>query len=76
YFQYYSLLITVVCVIVMIVVSRLTQEPSYEKITGLTYSTTTDEHRRENRASWSRGDVIASVALVLLIVLTYIYFSG
>ncbi|MCK9245240.1 MAG: sodium:solute symporter, partial [Candidatus Marinimicrobia bacterium] len=41
YFQYYSLLITVVCVIVMIVVSRLTQEPSYEKITGLTYSTTT-----------------------------------
>jgi len=76
YFQYYSLLITIICVIVMIVVSRLTQEPSYDKISGLTYSTTTDEHRRENRASWSRGDVIASVVLVLLIVMSYIYFSG
>lgn len=76
FFQYYSLMITVVCVVVMIVVSLLTKEPDYIKISGLTYGTTTDEHRRESRSSWSAGDVIFSVLLVALIVLIYIYFSG
>jgi SSS family solute:Na+ symporter len=76
FFQYYSLMITVVCVIVMIVVSLLTKEPDYVKISGLTYGTTTDEHRRESRSSWSAGDVIFSVLLVALIILIYIYFSG
>jgi len=76
FFQYYSLMITVVCVVVMIMVSLLTKEPDYAKISGLTYGTTTDEHRRESRSSWSAGDVIASVALVALIVVIYVYFSG
>jgi SSS family solute:Na+ symporter len=76
FFQYYSLMITVVCVIVMIVVSLLTKEPDYAKISGLTYGTITDEHRKESRSSWSAGDVIASIALVALIVIIYVYFSG
>ncbi|MFH1213885.1 MAG: sodium:solute symporter [Candidatus Neomarinimicrobiota bacterium] len=76
FFQYYSLFITLVSIVVMIVVSYLTEEPSYTRISGLTYGTTTSEHRRESRSSWSVGDVIASVLLVVLIVLAYIYFTG
>ncbi|MGC9364575.1 MAG: sodium:solute symporter [Fidelibacterota bacterium] len=76
FFQYYSLLITVVCIGVMIAVSLATNEPAYEKISGLTYGTITDDHRRESRSSWSVGDVIASVVLVILIVLIYMSFTG
>ena len=47
YFQYYSLMIFLVCIGVMIVVSYMTKEPSYEKIQGLTYGTLTDEDRKE-----------------------------
>lgn len=75
FFQYYSLLITVVCVIVMIAVSFATNVPSYEKLNGLTYGTTTAEDKKVTRNSWTKGDVIASILLVLTILSIYIYFS-
>ena len=76
FFQYYSLMITLVSVIVMIAVSYMTEEPSYARISGLTYGTTTAEHRKESRSSWSVGDVVTSVLLVLIIVMIYISFTG
>jgi SSS family solute:Na+ symporter len=76
YFQYYSVVITIVCILVMIIVSYATQAPDYAKISGLTFGTVTDEHRKESRASWSRGDVVASVIVVILIILCYLYFTG
>lgn len=76
FFQYYSLLIFVVCIIVMVAVSYATNVPAYEKLEGLTYSTTTSAHKKESRSSWNIQDVGASVILVLIIILIYIYFSG
>ena len=76
FFQYYSLLITIVCIGVMIGVSYATEEPDYQRISGLTFSTMTDEHKAENKASYTRGDVIASALVLVLIVIAYIYFSG
>jgi SSS family solute:Na+ symporter len=76
FFQYYSLIIFLVSVTVMIVVSYLTEPPSYEKIVGLTYGTVTAEHRKESRASWQARDVIASVIVLALIVAAYLYFTG
>jgi len=76
FFQYYSLLIFVVCVIVMMVVSYMTEEPAYEKINGLTYETTSHEDRAASRASWSKGDVIASGIVLALIMMAYLYFTG
>lgn len=76
FFQYYSLIIFVVCVIVMVVVSYLTEQPSYEKISGLTYGTITDEHRKETRASWKIGDVAFSGLVLVLILAAYLYFTG
>ncbi len=76
FFQYYSLFIFIVSVAVMIIVSYLTNPPSYEKISGLTYGTVTAEHRKESRASWQVGDVIASGIVLALIVAAYLYFTG
>jgi SSS family solute:Na+ symporter len=76
FFQYYSLIIFIVCVVVMIVVSKLTEAPSYEKISGLTYGTTTDKDRQTSRASWSMRDVVASALVLVLIVAAYLYFTG
>ncbi|MEP6596065.1 MAG: sodium:solute symporter [Ginsengibacter sp.] len=37
FFQYYSLLITIVCIIVFLVVSYATKQPDYTKLAGLTF---------------------------------------
>ena len=76
FFQYYSLLITIVCIIVFIAVSYATKEPDYAKIGGLTYSTLTAEDRKQSRASWSIKDVVLSVLMVALIIAVYLYFTG
>ncbi len=76
FFQYYSIFILIVCVIMMVVVSYLTAPPSYEKISGLTYGTTTIEDREKSRSSWSKSDVIFSVILCVIIVAIYMYFRG
>jgi SSS family solute:Na+ symporter len=76
FFQYYSLLITLVCIAVFIGVSYSSAAPSYEKISGLTFSTLTEDDRRKTRASWEAKDVVSSVALLLLILIAYLYFTG
>jgi len=76
YFQYYSLVIFLVCIGVMVVISYLTQEPAYDKINGLTYGTLTDEDRRASRASWNKWDVIWSAAVLAAIIAAYLYFRG
>jgi SSS family solute:Na+ symporter len=76
YFQYYSLFIFLVSVAVMIGVSYLTPAPDYARLEGLTYGTVTDTHRQESRGSWTRWDVIASAAVLVLIVAAYLSFRG
>jgi SSS family solute:Na+ symporter len=76
YFQYYSLLIFLISVLVMVAVSYATPTPAYEKISGLTFATVTEEHRAESRASWDRRDVLGSAAVLILILLAYLYFRG
>lgn len=76
FFQYYSLLITIVCAVVFIVVSYMTEAPAYSKISGLTYSTMTNEDKLQTRASWNSRDVLASVIVLALILAAYLYFQG
>jgi SSS family solute:Na+ symporter len=76
FFQYYSILILLVCVAVMYVVSYLSEVPEYSKISGLTYGTITAEDRAASRASWNRWDVLASAAVVAAILAAYLYFTG
>ena len=76
FFQYYSILILLICVAVMYVVSYMSEEPDYAKISGLTYGTVTSEDRATSRASWNRWDVVASASVLAAILAAYIYFSG
>jgi len=76
FFQYYSLLITIVCILVFILVSYATPKPDYTKIGGLTFSTLSEQDRLESRATWSMKDVLLSVLLVVLIIAVYLYFTG
>ncbi|MEW6654114.1 MAG: sodium:solute symporter, partial [Bacteroidota bacterium] len=46
FFQYYSLLIFLISLIVMVVVSYMTEKPDYTKIKDLTYGTITEEHKK------------------------------
>ncbi|PYP13686.1 MAG: Na+/glucose cotransporter [Gemmatimonadetes bacterium] len=76
YFQYYSLLIFIVSVVVMVAVSYATAPPTPEQVAGLTYGTVTTEDRAQSRASWSDREVIASAVVLVLILAAYLYFRG
>jgi len=76
YFQYYSLFIFIVSVVVMVVVSYATAPPAPEQVAGLTYGTVTTKDRAQSRASWSGREVIASAVVLVLILAAYLYFRG
>jgi SSS family solute:Na+ symporter len=76
YFQYYSVLIFLVCSVVMVLVSYVTAPPSLEKIRGLTFGTLSAEDRAQSRSSWGWGEVAASGAVLAAILVAYLYFQG
>ena len=75
-FQYFSILITVVSAVVMVVVSYMTPEPNQKQIQGLTFATASEADKAATRASWNKWDVIGSAAIMACIVFAYIYFTG
>jgi SSS family solute:Na+ symporter len=75
-FQYFSILITIVCAIVMVVVSYMTSPPDDKAIGGLTFATVSEEQKKDTRASWGFGEVAASVFVLVCIVGAYLYFRG
>jgi SSS family solute:Na+ symporter len=76
YFQYFSVLITIVSAIVMVVVSHMTAAPDYQRISSLTFETTTGEDRANTRASWSWREVAGSTMVLVCILGAYLYFRG
>ena len=76
YFQYFSVLITIVSAIVMVVVSHLTVEPDYVQIKSLTFETVTPEDRAKTRASWGLKEVAGSCVVLVCILGAYLYFRG
>ncbi len=76
YFQYWSVLITIVSAVVMVVVSYLTREPDYAQLKGLTFATATDEDRAKTRASWGARDIASSAVVLGVIIAGYLYFRG
>jgi SSS family solute:Na+ symporter len=76
YFQYFSVLITLVSAAVMVGVSLMTSEPDYGRLKGLTFATVTEKDRRESRASWDWRDVASSAFVLAAILAAYLYFQG
>jgi len=75
-FQYFSILITLISAVVMVVVSYMTAEPNQPQIQGLTFATATAEDKANTRASWNKWDVIGSLVIMVFIIGAYIYFTG
>jgi SSS family solute:Na+ symporter len=76
YFQYFSVLITIVSAIVMVSVSYATAKPDYAAIQSLTFATKTSEDRAQTRASWDWRDIAGSAVVLSAILGAYLYFRG
>jgi solute:Na+ symporter, SSS family len=76
YFQYFSVLITIVSAIVMVAVSHMTTAPDDSQIRSLTFETVTPEDRAQTRASWSWREVAGSCLVLTCILGAYLYFRG
>jgi SSS family solute:Na+ symporter len=61
--------------LILVVVSLLTEKPSPEQINGLTFATTVREDRERSRASWNKTDVILSMIVLIIVITVFIYFS-
>ena len=75
-FLHFAVYLFSFCVILMLVVSFVSESPTIEKIKGLTFATTAEEDRETLRESWNWIDVVLSILITLIIVFIYIYFVG
>ncbi|MEI8040435.1 MAG: sodium:solute symporter [Verrucomicrobiota bacterium] len=75
-FQYFSILITIISAIVMVVFSYLTPPPDEAQIKGLTFATASAQDKACTRASWGTMEVLASAAILACIAFAYLYFRG
>ena len=64
----------IVCCLVVIVVSLLTEAPDQQKIQGLVFGTSTPEQIAATRASWNKWDVFHTLVILGFTVAFYIYF--
>jgi len=74
-FLYFAPTLFLISVILMIVVSFATKEPSKKQLEGLCYATLTEKDKAESRASWTKLDVVLTVIVLLIIAAIMIYFS-
>ena len=71
---YFSGLLLVTSVLVIVVASLSAPAPDPKRIASLTFATLGDDFRRENRASWDWRDVVASAVVLAVVVACYVYF--
>ena len=64
----------IVCCLVVIVVSLMTEAPDQKKIQGLVFGTSTPEQIEATRQSWNHWDIIHTVIILTITVAFYIYF--
>ena len=64
----------IVCCLIVIVVSLITEAPDQKKIQGLVFGTSTPEQIAATRNSWNHWDIIHTVIILSITVAFYIYF--
>ena len=74
-FLYFTGVLFVISVLVIIVASFTAPPPSEEQIKGLTYATISEKEKRENRASWNWVDILATIGVLSGVLGIYWYFS-
>ena len=63
-------------VVQCVVVSLLTPPPAYETIQGLTYGSLTEEQKQANRNSFNIWDIITSLAVIAIVAIVMMTFTG
>ncbi len=58
-------------IVAMFIISMFTPKPSAEQVAGITF---TKEYRESVRKSWNKWDIVASLGVVALCALFYVYF--
>jgi SSS family solute:Na+ symporter len=74
-FLYFCILLFLASIIIMVVVSLLSQKPDASQLNGLTFSTTVAADKAASRASWNQWDVWLSVIVIVIIISVFLYFS-
>jgi SSS family solute:Na+ symporter len=74
-FLYFTGVLFVISIAIVITASLMTPPPPAEKTAGLTYAGASAEDRRLNRASWNRVDILLTAAVLGGVLLMYLYFS-
>ena len=62
-------------VLIAVVVSFTSQAPALEKLNGLTFQTLTQEQKEENRVSYNMWDILASVAVMIIVAYVMVSFN-
>ena len=74
-FLYFCIALFVFSIVLVIIVSLLTEKPKEEQLSGLTFATVNSEQQAQSRASWNLTDVVLSIGVVIVIIAAFIYFS-
>jgi SSS family solute:Na+ symporter len=74
-FLYFCIFLFIFSIVVMVVVSLLTERPSEAQLNGLTYRTTVAADKAQSRASWNTRDLVLSLAILVVIVAIFAHFS-
>ena len=64
------------CIILTIVVSLLSEAPSLEKVTNLTFGTISQEEKLKNKSSYNWVDIAVSVLVVAIVIGVMVFFNG
>jgi len=75
-FLHFAILLFLICSLVLISVSLITQIPSLAKLQGLTFATTDRFSKSQVKQIWQRNDIILTVILLICVGIIWIYFSG
>ena len=74
-FLYYSGILFLISVIIMIITSIMTGARDIPQTNGLSYDTLSDADKAEIRASWNHWDVIGTTVILGTVLGIYLYFS-
>jgi SSS family solute:Na+ symporter len=74
-FLYYSGILFLISVIIMIITSLMTGARDIPQTNGLSYDTLSDADKAEIRASWNHWDVIGTTIILGTVLGIYLYFS-
>ncbi|MDB4295308.1 sodium:solute symporter [Akkermansiaceae bacterium] len=74
-FLYYSGVLLLISVIIIVSGSYLTPAQDEESIAGLTFGSLTAEDKKEIRDSWTKFDIILTALVLIMVLGVYLYFS-